>query len=113
MAADDQNPPSAKLHNDTAVKSGELAAENPAALSLKHTPQPGEEAWNSSQPDHIPGAQAQDRSQLLERARNFLASPQVRSEDALTTRRFLVDKGLTDAEIDKLLYELVSCFSHR
>ncbi|KAK2466070.1 hypothetical protein APHAL10511_001712 [Amanita phalloides] len=44
-----------------------------------------------------------DRSQLLERARMFLASPQVIYQDTSTKRKFLEEKGLQDAEIESLL----------
>ncbi|ETW84155.1 hypothetical protein HETIRDRAFT_472617 [Heterobasidion irregulare TC 32-1] len=49
-----------------------------------------------------------ERSDLLERARVFLASPQVRHEDVSAKRRFLVDKGLSETEIITLLQELPS-----
>ena len=49
-----------------------------------------------------------DRSQLLDRARSFLQSPQVRYEDNAAKHRFLVEKGLNDVEIQGLLQELVS-----
>jgi predicted ABC-type transport system involved in lysophospholipase L1 biosynthesis ATPase subunit len=48
-----------------------------------------------------------DREELISKARAFLASPQVRNEDIPAKRRFLSEKGLTDAEIDQLLRELV------
>ncbi len=49
-----------------------------------------------------------DRTDLVEKARTFLHSPQVRSEDNAAKRKFLVEKGLTDVEIEGLLRELVS-----
>lgn len=49
-----------------------------------------------------------DRAQLLERARNFLHSPQVRNEDNSAKYRFLAEKGLNEVEIRGLLHELVS-----
>ena len=48
-----------------------------------------------------------DRTELLHRARTFLTSPQVQHEDVASKRRFLVEKGLTGAEIEGLLYEVV------
>ena len=48
-----------------------------------------------------------DRTELIQRARAFLTSPQVRHEDAVAKRRFLAEKGLTDAEIEGLLLEVV------
>ncbi|KAI0660809.1 hypothetical protein C8Q70DRAFT_912648 [Cubamyces menziesii] len=51
-------------------------------------------------------ATADDRSELLQRARAFLNSPQVRHEDISAKRQFLVEKGLREAEIETLLHEL-------
>lgn len=48
------------------------------------------------------------RQELVSRARSFLTSPQVSHEDVFAKRRFLVDKGLTEPEINGLLSELVS-----
>ncbi|KAH9850768.1 hypothetical protein C2E23DRAFT_887106 [Lenzites betulinus] len=48
----------------------------------------------------------EDRTDLLERARAFLSSPQVRHEDLISKRRFLVEKGLTEGEIEGLLHEV-------
>lgn len=49
-----------------------------------------------------------DRNDLLLRARSFLISPQLQSQDIFAKRRFLREKGLTDDEIDDLLKALVS-----
>lgn len=49
-----------------------------------------------------------ERQELTDKARAFLASPQVRNEDIPAKRRFLAEKGLTDVEIDQLIQELVS-----
>ncbi|KAI9467163.1 hypothetical protein BJY52DRAFT_1111800 [Lactarius psammicola] len=49
-----------------------------------------------------------DRSELLDRARHFLSSPQVIHQDHESKRRFLTDKGLTDGEIQLLLREIPS-----
>lgn len=48
-----------------------------------------------------------DRTELLQTARAFLNSPQVRHEDNVAKRNFLAQKGLNDAEIDILLREVV------
>jgi uncharacterized membrane protein YqiK len=48
-----------------------------------------------------------DRTELLARARAFLSSAQVANENVSAKRRFLTDKGLADAEIDRLLAEVV------
>ena len=50
---------------------------------------------------------AEDRSELLQRARSFLTSPQVLHEDLAAKRRFLLEKGLDDAEVESLLREMV------
>jgi hypothetical protein len=47
------------------------------------------------------------RAQLIARAQNFLALPQVRYLDGAAKRNFLQDKGLTDAEVDSLLRNAV------
>jgi len=49
-----------------------------------------------------------NRSELLGRARSFLASPQVAHQDASIKRKFLAEKGLHDVEIDAVLREVVS-----
>lgn len=46
---------------------------------------------------------SEDRSDLLAKARAFLASPQVQHQDINAKRAFLVEKGLNDAEIEDLL----------
>ncbi|OCH94336.1 hypothetical protein OBBRIDRAFT_789466 [Obba rivulosa] len=50
--------------------------------------------------------QQPDRTGLLEKARAFLNSPQVQHEDLTAKRRFLTEKGLSQAEVDVLLQEL-------
>lgn len=45
----------------------------------------------------------EDRSELLAKARSFLASPQVQHQDINAKRAFLVEKGLNDAEIADLI----------
>ncbi|KAG6842033.1 hypothetical protein C0991_003559 [Blastosporella zonata] len=49
---------------------------------------------------------APDRSELLSRARGFLQSPQIIHQDIAAKRKFLVEKGLNETEIDVLLREL-------
>lgn len=49
----------------------------------------------------------EDRTELLQRARAFLSSPQVRHEDLTAKRRFLGEKGLSEDEIEGLLREVV------
>ncbi|EPS94305.1 hypothetical protein FOMPIDRAFT_1033410 [Fomitopsis schrenkii] len=47
-----------------------------------------------------------DRAELLEKARAFLNSPQVRNEDYAAKQSFLAEKGLNEPEIVGLLQEL-------
>ena len=57
---------------------------------------------------HSPSSSTlEDRSGLLERARIFLNSPQVRYEEPVEKRKFLVEKGLNEEEIEGLMRELV------
>ena len=52
----------------------------------------------------------EDRSDLLAKARSFLASPQVRNEDVKAKRAFLVEKGLNETEIGELLRTIVCVY---
>ncbi|KAF9464888.1 hypothetical protein BDZ94DRAFT_1161228 [Collybia nuda] len=47
-----------------------------------------------------------ERSELLSRARTFLTSPQIQNQDIFAKRQFLLDKGLNDLEVERLLREL-------
>ncbi|KAK0453859.1 hypothetical protein EV421DRAFT_2030750 [Armillaria borealis] len=47
-----------------------------------------------------------DRVQLVSRARSFLRSPSIQQQDIFSKRRFLLDKGLNEVEIEGLLREL-------
>ncbi|KAF9076978.1 hypothetical protein BDP27DRAFT_1379862 [Rhodocollybia butyracea] len=46
------------------------------------------------------------RSELISRARIFLNSPQIQNQDLFAKRRFLLEKGLNESEIELLLREL-------
>jgi hypothetical protein len=48
-----------------------------------------------------------NQSELLDRARHFLSSPQVVHQDYESKRRFLTEKGLSDEEAQLLLREMV------
>jgi hypothetical protein len=48
-----------------------------------------------------------NRSELLDRARHFLSSPQVLHQDYESKRRFLAEKGLSNDEVQLLLHEMV------
>ena len=52
----------------------------------------------------------EDRSDLLAKARLFLASPQVQSQDINAKRAFLVEKGLNETEIGELLRTIVCVY---
>ncbi|KAF9268201.1 hypothetical protein L218DRAFT_601620 [Marasmius fiardii PR-910] len=47
-----------------------------------------------------------DRSELVSRARAFLRAPQIQNQDIFVKRKFLIDKGLNETEIEELLREL-------
>ncbi|CAL1701334.1 unnamed protein product [Somion occarium] len=49
-----------------------------------------------------------DRSELVQKAKVFLESLQVRNEDLAAKRRFLIEKGLNAQEIDTLLQETIA-----
>ncbi len=55
----------------------------------------------------------EDRTQLVHRARTFLTSPAVQHQDLFAKRRFLLDKGLNEPEIEGLLRELVGVYTGR
>ena len=60
------------------------------------------------QPSAVQSTPPKDRSELLNKARAFLTSPQVRHDDPDTTKRFLVEKGLNEAEIHQVMNDTVS-----
>jgi hypothetical protein len=51
-----------------------------------------------------------DRGSLLDQARAFVRAPHVVNEDAGAKRTFLLNKGLTSEETERVLAELVSIF---
>ena len=61
---------------------------------------------DGSSPEQTPTAD-EDRALLVARARQFLLSPQVQHEDLTAKRRFLLEKGLNDAEVEALLRDVV------
>ena len=88
-----------------------LKATYPCALqitteSLMSDETPKSEVSTSS-PVEPPQPTIPNRSDLIQKARSFLQSPQVRAEDYAAKRRFLSEKGLNDVEIDSLLQETV------
>ena len=73
-----------------------------SANSLPPNSSSGHEHASSSSPTPTP-----HRSELLDRARHFLSSPQVIHQDHESKRRFLSEKGLSDGEVQLLLREMV------
>ena len=61
----------------------------------------------SSSSSVVPVPMFEDRGLLLDRARAFLTSPQIRHEEPAAKRRFLAEKGLNEVEIEGLMRELV------
>jgi len=59
-----------------------------------------------------PGKPVNDRTQLVEKARAFLLSPDIRHESSENKRKFLEEKGLSGDEIDILIQEIVSNSLH-
>ncbi|KAG1755459.1 hypothetical protein EDB19DRAFT_1901676 [Suillus lakei] len=57
-------------------------------------------------PETKPDQPPVNRSELIARARTFLSSPHIRSQDDTSKHAFLVEKGLTQDEIDSLLREI-------
>lgn len=80
------------------------AAPSPPPASTT-TPQASSVASEPSADTPNPAPAVGDRSELLQRARAFLSSPQLAHEDLSAKRKFLADKGLDSAEIDGLLRE--------
>ncbi|KAG1906958.1 uncharacterized protein F5891DRAFT_350925 [Suillus fuscotomentosus] len=58
-----------------------------------------------TKPDQTPQPSV-DRSELIARARTFLSTPHIRSQDDTSKHAFLVEKGLTQDEIYSLLREI-------
>jgi hypothetical protein len=99
--------------NDDQQKTTNVPIQQPA----EQRKQPSTSASPSSSEPQTPApqtftvntiSQPDNRTELISRARSFLTSPQIRHEDISAKRRFLVEKGLSDAEIAGLLQELVS-----
>ncbi|PPQ63409.1 hypothetical protein CVT24_004919 [Panaeolus cyanescens] len=66
--------------------------------------QPAPPAQTSPTPASAPTlTPAENRAELLSKARAFLASPQVQHQDIAAKRRFLIEKGLNGTDIDNLL----------
>ncbi|KAH9927260.1 uncharacterized protein B0H18DRAFT_1003752 [Fomitopsis serialis] len=84
--------------------------DQPADTPESSTSTPTEASQPVAQSDPKPQEDAfvapnNDRTDLLDKARAFLSSPQVRHDDYTAKRRFLAEKGLDNAEISILLQE--------
>lgn len=103
-ARERDGPPLAMTANneDNTQPPAPAAPSEPKPLSTDIPPLNSSSDFASSSPPSTP-----DRSELLIRARHFLSSPQVIDQDHESKRRFLVEKGLTDGEIQLLLREMV------
>jgi hypothetical protein len=54
-----------------------------------------------------PSSTTEDREFLIEKARTFLKTPAVASQDLESRRKFLSEKGLSSQEINQLISECV------
>lgn len=100
MAVDDE--PTEKMHSDT--QSELTTASKSEDVLQATTPEPSLPSESSVASS---STYSDDRSTLLERARAFLTSPQLRYEEPAEKRRFLAEKGLNAVEIEGLMRELV------
>ncbi|KAK7470397.1 hypothetical protein VKT23_001824 [Stygiomarasmius scandens] len=73
--------------------------------SSSSSSQPETQSPQQQEPASLP-TPSDDRTELISRARTFLTSPQVRNQDLFAKRSFLLEKGLTEPEIELLLREL-------
>ncbi|KAJ7752788.1 hypothetical protein DFH07DRAFT_519100 [Mycena maculata] len=89
MAEDEESPAPAKV-SEVSSSSPEVPVEN-----AESTP-------SSS----LPSPEPENRADLLAKARAFLQQPQIQREDAASKRRFLVEKGLNETEVQGLMREL-------
>jgi len=78
--------------------------------SDSQTPVSTQTPWLNPNPTDTP-SYPENRSELVARARTFLTSPHIQPQDVFAKRRFLADKGLSEAEIEGLLHELVYEFT--
>ena len=76
----------------------------PENESKPPSPTPPQEGESINPPPISPDG---GRMALLERARTFLMSPQVRAQDAAEQRAFLREKGLDEKEVTQVLSEVV------
>lgn len=75
--------------------------------SASEVPSSASSAVESSPPSEA--VPVEDRAALLDKARAFLASPEIRGQGLLAKSKFLEEKGLNAEEVGSLLKELV-CF---
>lgn len=101
MAVDNES-----KHSEHAEASSTSVADAP--ISAPSSDEPVTSETSTPTPDTTTPSQVEDRAALIEKAKQFLVSPQIRHEDLAAKRRFLAEKGLTDQEIVGLLQQLVN-----
>ncbi|KAI0068595.1 hypothetical protein BV25DRAFT_1873595 [Artomyces pyxidatus] len=80
-------------------------ADNDNETTPEQPPVPTEASVSPQPPSEIV-SEPSGRAELLERARQFLASPLSRYEEPEYKRRFLAEKGLSEDEVNGLMREL-------
>jgi hypothetical protein len=93
--------------SSSGASSSTTAPSSPSEALSHETSAPLVTAGSAFVSTNSPVSQPENRAELRERARSFLTSPKIRHEDLFAKRRFLAEKGLSDAEITGLLQELV------
>lgn len=91
------------MEPDNKSKASEQVSSNDAQRQPEQT-----ETILETTPDQSPQQSITNRSELVSRARTFLSTPHIRSQDNAAKHAFLVDKGLTQDETNSLLREIVS-----
>ncbi|KAJ6538536.1 hypothetical protein DFH09DRAFT_78570 [Mycena vulgaris] len=93
--------------NDTVPPTPSEAPEpTPTSPDVPETVPPNLEAETSSVSSSPNPPELENRADLLAKARAFLHQPQIQREDDLAKRRFLVEKGLNETEIQGLMREM-------
>lgn len=73
---------------------------------------PKQDERNTTVTDSLPRQPAEELPDLLTQAREFLSSPAIRPQSVSTKREFLLKKGLSPEQTEKLLEEADVCQSH-
>ena len=106
MSDSDSEKSKLQEHSDVgdSESSGQQNTYEPSSSSDLSPASSGSQSGDSSPPS------ADEHTTLVDKARAFLASPQVRGQDVLAKHKFLEEKGLNGKDIDMLLQELVCVF---